>query len=312
MVYFPYFRGKQFELILLREFAEFLATHAFCPIIEPVRENLSPLRRTVKSLTAQNTNFILVLNPQVGYFASQSETNQLSEVLDDSPRAALGVIVNGDSNVDNIRSSIEAQPDRSFSVIHQGFEHGKDLAEALNELSNIREHIFIDSFTGKLYRKHFSDGSTPRILVRNSFKTQKNSAYDESEHFSDLHITYDDEGMDGFGDYLIVGDEYSEAGGPAYAVAIHVTYLNSEDDMFVYHFKSDRNASPADPAGKFLEALNKLVDKYNESESNIFKSQACRQFVVLFEKKHFPGLGKVKQISMQHHIELIADFLSRA
>jgi hypothetical protein len=196
--------------------------------------------------------------------------------------------------------------------VHQGFEQGKGLAEALNELTNIREHIFIDSFTGKLYRRHFREGRTRRILVRNSFKTRKNADYDESEHFSDLHITYTDEGMDGFGDYLIVGDEYSEQGGPAYAVAIHVTYLNSEDDMFVYHFKSFQNASPINPAGKFLEALNKLVDKYREPESNIFRSDACTQFVVLFEKKHFPGLGKVKQISMQHHLELIADILSRA
>lgn len=313
MVYYPYFRGKQYELILLRDLAEFLTTHAVCPIIEPVRENLSPLHRTIQSLTEQNTNFTLVMNPQVGELSGGTEINPpLEEALEHSPNAALGIIVNGDSNVDGIRSSIEARPDRSFSIIHQGFEQGKGLAGALNELTNIREHIFIDSFTGKLYRRHFGEGRTRRILVRNSFKTRKNAHYDESEHFSDLHITYTDEGMDGFGDYLIVGDEYSEQGGPAYAVAIHVTYLNSEDDMFVYHFKSFQNASPINPAGKFLEALKRLVDKYSEPGSNIISSNACNQFVKLFEKKHFPGLGKVKQISMQHHLELIADFLSRA
>ena len=30
--------------------------------------------------------------------------------------------------------------------------------------------------------------------------------------------------MDGFGDFLIVGDDYSDTGGPAYAVAIHLTF----------------------------------------------------------------------------------------
>ena len=31
--------------------------------------------------------------------------------------------------------------------------------------------------------------------------------------FSDLHITYQEEGMDGFGDFLMVGDAFSETGG---------------------------------------------------------------------------------------------------
>ena len=313
MRYYPYFRGKQFELILLRDFAKFLTDHDICPIIEPVKTNLSSLRRTIHSLTEQNTNFTLVVNPQVGEFVSRPETNQLlEEALGSSPHGALGIIVNRDSNIANIKSSIEAQPDRKFSIVHYGSEHGRDLAAAVNELTNIREHIFIESFTGKLYQRYFRDGRAQRILVRNSFKTRKNADYDESEHFSDLHITYTDEDMNGFGDYLIVGDEYSETGGPAYAVAIHVTYLNSEDDMFVYHFKSVQSASPINPAGKFLEALRRLVDNYREPKSNIFRSQACGQFVELFDSQHFPGLGKVKQISMQHHLELIAGFLSRA
>jgi hypothetical protein len=33
--------------------------------------------------------------------------------------------------------------------------------------------------------------------------------------------------MDGFGDFLIVGDDYSESGGPAYAIAIHLTFITS-------------------------------------------------------------------------------------
>ena len=35
---------------------------------------------------------------------------------------------------------------------------------------------------------------------------------------------------------MIVGDDYMESGGPAYAVAIHLTYLNKEGDMFIRHF----------------------------------------------------------------------------
>ncbi len=310
MKYHPYFRGKQFELILLREFADFLAANSICPIIEPVKTNLSPLRRAVDSLIEHETNFTLITNPQVGELPrSTAIVPDLEEILVDAPTAALGVIVTRDSDVSGVKSSIETRPDREFSVIHNTSEHGKELGPALSGLANIREHIFIDRPTGKLYRNHFREGA-PRILVRNSFTTRKNADYGPREHFSDLHVTYKDEGMDGFGDYLIVGDEYSEAGGPAYAVAIHITYLSPEDDMFVYHFVSDQNASPTNPAGKFYEALSKLVDRYNEPDSPIFRSRACGQFVELFNREHFPGLGKAKQISMQHHIELIADSLS--
>ena len=119
------------------------------------------------------------------------------------------------------------------------------------------------------------------------------------------------EGMDGFGDYLIVGDDYSETGGPAYAVAVHLTYLENDDDMFIYHFKSDQTDSPTDPGGKFLEALEKLVKAINNPKSLIFKSRACSEYLELFEKQHYPGLGYVKKLSMQHHIELIADLIKR-
>lgn len=60
---------------------------------------------------------------------------------------------------------------------------------------------------------------------------EKNADYPPIEEFSDLHITFGEEGMDGFGDFLIVGDDYTEGGGPAYAVAIHLTFLESKKKM---------------------------------------------------------------------------------
>ena len=39
-MYYPYLRGKQFELILIRDNAEFLAKNDIHPIIEPVKKRL--------------------------------------------------------------------------------------------------------------------------------------------------------------------------------------------------------------------------------------------------------------------------------
>ena len=41
-MYHPYFRGKQFELLCIREMAPILKQADFRPIVEPVRDNLSP------------------------------------------------------------------------------------------------------------------------------------------------------------------------------------------------------------------------------------------------------------------------------
>jgi hypothetical protein len=117
--------------------------------------------------------------------------------------------------------------------------------------------------------------------------------------------------MNGFGDFLIVGEEYSESGGPAYAVAVHMTFVDEEEDedMHIFHFVSDRSSDPADPGGKFLEAVQKIrneVDNYNR----LYQSRACEEFLDLLDRQHYPGLGYVKKLTMQHHLELLSDFLS--
>nr|WP_072144010.1 sce7725 family protein [Citrobacter freundii] len=45
-MYYPYFRGKQFELLAIRDTANVMAEAGFTPIIEPVREALNGLERT--------------------------------------------------------------------------------------------------------------------------------------------------------------------------------------------------------------------------------------------------------------------------
>ena len=49
-MYYPYFRGKQNELIAIRELSQLIAESNFVPIIEPVKEQLSGLIRALDSL----------------------------------------------------------------------------------------------------------------------------------------------------------------------------------------------------------------------------------------------------------------------
>ncbi|MCG5549487.1 sce7725 family protein [Halorhodospira halochloris] len=161
-----------------------------------------------------------------------------------------------------------------------------------------------------MYRKHFADST--RILLKYGFKRTRNADYPPVEVFSDLHATFKEIGMDGFGDFLIVGDDFSEGGGPAYAVAIHLTFIDADrdDEMYIYHFVSKTKNTPTDPAGKFKEALDDLIVTIDSIESHVLETSAVEEFRQLHAKGHFPGLGYVKKLSMKHHIETLAHYFS--
>lgn len=315
-MYYPYFRGKQFELILIRDNAKFLAHNNIHPIIEPVKNDFSALTRSMKELNENKVNCTLIVNPRVGQKPVKTDSI-FSELIDDKFKTfkfiSIGYILRAESNLGDLIKLLKKYNKFSFTLLHYGYTNGKELSSAINSFQNLKTHAFIDGYAGKLYQRYFKKDSITRVLIRDGFKAQKkNALYPLKEHFSDLHLTFPDEGMNGFGDYLIAGEDYSETGGPAYAVAIHLTYLDSEDNnMFINHFVSDQTDSPTDPGGKFLEALEKLVREVKKAKSLIFRSKACNEYMDLFEKKYYPGLGYVKKLSMQHHLELIADFLRK-
>ena len=88
------------------------------------------------------------------------------------------------------------------------------------------------------------------------------------------------------------------------------TFIDKDQDstMAIRHFISDDNNSPADPAKKFREALDKLVRAVEDPNSPYIKTSAIEEYIQLHEKGHFPGLGYVKKLSMIHHIETLANF----
>lgn len=312
-MYYPYLRGKQFELVLLREQSTLLRDNHFHPIIEPVKQNLSALKRTLAGLIENNVEFTLVINPQCGeLIANTEDIYELAEQIrmDAIPGCTLGYIVGPGTDIQDVVDDINANKEFNYSVIHYGYIGGERAFNKCDTIKNVTQHIFIDGFTGVKYRSYFDHSKKKRILIRDGFRVRKNARYPTSEHFTDLHLTFQAENYDGFGDFLIIGEEYQPGGGPAHAVAIHLSYLDEAQDMHVMHFISDRIRTPSDPGGKFLEALTKLVAEVDDEESEIFMSDACEEYVDLYNQSHFPGLGYVKKLSMQHHIELIAYYLS--
>lgn len=311
-MYFPYMRGKQFELKALRELAELIAEDGkVIPIIEPVKKNISPLKTAINEFKKENMPFVLICNPTVGELRENADVlNEqiISEVITGGDNCCLGYIITSKTETDDIKAFIESNSDFRICIIHSvNYSDRSNLQALMGSGSVVKYNVFIEEHTSHGYRKSFKDTGAESVIIRDGFQQQlSNKDYPDNEYFSDLHLVCKPDNV-GFGDFLIVGKEYSETGGPAYAVVIHLTYLNDDTDLWIRHFVSVRKESPVDPAGKFLEALEKLKSCLDGGNCLIYRSKACDEFLFLRESGHFPGLGYVKKLSMMHHIELIID-----
>jgi len=312
-MYHPYFRGKQFELITIRETAGLLANSGFVPIIEPVKETLSGLNRTLKAICDAAGKAVVIVNPYHGDHAEDGAdiTALLKDEFLANKNISAGILLKEGMDIGAALDCYKEHKEHNPIFVHAGFTEAKSLADELGTGIKDTQHVFFEKHCGKLYRKHFK--GSRRILLRDGFKKQqRNADYMPVEEFSDLHVTYEEEDMDGFGDFLIVGDDFIEGGGPAYAVAIHLTFIDSDKDdvMFINHFVSTTQDTPTDPAGKFGQALEKLINKLDSGDSKLFEGEAIKEFRSIHANGNFPGLGSVKKLSMKHHIETLADFFA--
>lgn len=307
-MYYPYFRGKQFELLAIRDTAKVMSNAGFTPIIEPVKEALNGLERTLKTIQDHNGNAIVIINPACGDHSAngQSIAQLLKNNFGGYNNISVGILLDKNMTIPKITSILNSGLVHAVTFIHAGYDEPRDLYEIVG---NAYKHVFIADLCSKSYLRHFM--GSERILIKDGFEKRRNADHPDSEFFSELHLSYKEEGMNGFGDFLIVGDEFTESGGPAYAVAIHLTYINTkrDDEMYIYHFVSITRDTPTDPAGKFAQSLDKLIHALDSGKSMLLETSAIKEFRRLHTPSHFPGLGTVKKLSMIHHIETLANFM---
>jgi hypothetical protein len=272
-----------------------------------VRINTAELIRTINNFSTANTPLIIIYNPKVGEFA-KNHIVVSDDVFDSFPEnnsnSIIGFIIDNQSTLADIQRFTSNYPNYPHALIHDSAFSNPDL---LVRLPDFQYHVFNNRTTSTDYQNLFSLSN--RILIRDGFNQMRNADYPEEEFFLDLHKHYQTLGFQGFGDYSIVGSPYAEKGGAAYTVAIHVTYVNANNDLLIRHFLSDRTQSAVDPGGKFLEALNKLVAFNASNPGLIFNSSAINEYINLYHQQHFPGLGFVKKLSMRHHVELMSSIV---
>lgn len=299
-MYFPYLRGRQFELIALRELVERSSiSEKVTPIVEPVKLS-STLITTLNAFVKAKRRIALVTNPQVGEFRknlddkkNHSLIQKYQDVLK-SPLVMKTHILNPVSNKELVGEKgklIAVCTNKDYVANYESVF--KDIVPEYN--------LVVDETRRKVKNN--------RVLLADRFKKKdRNSDYAKiiDEPYSEDHLYYEDEGYVGFADYSVIGDGYVESGFAPYAVAIHIVYFDKDNALRIRHFVSDTNDDISDPANKFAEALTKL---YNWNNAQKLTTIGIKTFEELYASENYPGLGTVKKLTIMHHLELISQYL---
>ncbi|MBU7008026.1 sce7725 family protein [Phosphitispora fastidiosa] len=307
-MYFPYLRGRQFELIALRELVDnCLLSDKIIPIVEPVKVSAT-LIKTLRVFQGANKNLALVRNPQVGNFVSELNKDKNEHIKEELKElikldSILSVYFLNPHSQKTITKLLECGGSISDIITVCNDEDSIPIFEDIVSLDIPKYNMIPDE---SVFRRRIRHN---RVMIENKFKKlSRNTDYAEvvDEPFSSDHLYYIEDGYMGFSDYSIMGEEYYETGFAPYAVAIHIVYFDEKYSLRIKHFVSDTNDDITDPAGKFAEAVEKLV-QWNETEKlNTF---GINMLTHMYENETYPGLGTVKKLSLMHHIELMGRFL---
>lgn len=311
-MYYPYLRAKQYELKALREFS---AEHAgiivpIVPIIEPVKQDTNALLVAIEEMFKNSLKFALILNPEDGDYKHKSVRFSILEndSLLLSQEKWIPAFLYSSEKGETIRDLISRYRLNNIMLIFRG---GIDLEDkvALDLINNEKTSYVVNSFGAMVSRRLKATLQRTRckiVRLDDCFKARtRNVDYSSSidEFFSNVPFYAQDDGFDGYSDYTTLPSDYIEGGMMPYALVIHLSYLKSEDEIYVHHFISDDNETNTDVKGKFYQAASKVEP--------FFKSRAKTSAVQEIIKRAgdstngYPGLGYIKKLSIKNHLDLI-------
>ena len=122
--YYPYFRGKQFELLSIRKFVEDFPGTVVCPIIEPVKDSFSAVKRTLDVIKRFHTPCIIIVNPKVG--SSSYHNANFQELLSEYSQVediSFGFIIDGSQDDQDIENVLKTYSQEKISIIHRNNPH---------------------------------------------------------------------------------------------------------------------------------------------------------------------------------------------
>lgn len=309
-MYFPIFRGRQFELIALRELVEKgILSEKVIPVIEPVKAS-STYVKTIEAFIAAKRKIAIIHNPQVGTMEKDLSKDVNSTIKEKVIEFSKSRYVIPVCYVDTkLQQCIYEAADQDINIEKMILICNKpDYIDVYEEVVGSATPLYNFIPDKGDFRRRIRPN---KVLCEDHFpKQDRNVDYSkiESEFFSNDHLIYKEDGYIGFSDYSVIGEEYSETGFAPYAVAIHIVYFDAKGALRIAHFVSDTNDDISDPAGKFAEAAGKLVE-WNKQEQ--LHTLGITEIENAYKNFSYPGLGVIKKLSIMHHLELVCGYLEK-
>ena len=289
-MYFPYFRGRQYELLALKELAlGKLIPSSIIPVVEPVKF-IPAFNNYLVAFRNAELQIGLILNPNVGDLATEGETTgQLIDRLYMSEMIIPSVLTNESTGATISKLAQKDVPNKNILAILDN----RDYLDVYCSLFKQAPPQYTLCSDERLIRRKVKQN---KILFDDRFKKRNN------------HLDLETDNYAGFGDYSIVGSEYIESGFAPYAVAIHIVYFAEDSSLRIKHFISDSNDDISDVAGKFYQAVTKLHNWYIGGQ----EKQLTTGLQILldhYSNGTYPGLPTLKKLSIMHHLELVGKYL---
>lgn len=303
MIYYPYLRGRMYDLLALKELVEQnRLSKQIIPIIEPVRDS-KELLQTVETLIKFEQPFSVIANPQVSVYGLNDTKlyplPDLSKLDFYYPSAILAA----DFSSDFVKTTSKQQ---SILVV-KDYELLKAYQES-KVLQTVDKVLVPDvARMQRIVSYKVAKLTDPLTFVKHVEDYQLL----EDEFFEPADWYYQVDDFNGFGDYSMVGHVYFDKGMPSRAIALHLIYVTKDGSLRIHHFVSDSNEKMSGQKQKFFEALNKMVIWCTENISGLNQTPALEELLSYAQQDKFPGLGTVKKLSLMHHFELMSRLLEQ-
>lgn len=301
MIYFPYFRGRQFDLLALKNVAQqaILPTNII-PIIEPVRD-IKALPQTIAAFLTHHHPIVVIANPTVSDYGLSSQKLYDWQGYREDKNLIVGHILTPTT----VARDITATSAQQTLLLAQ---HADDLLAA-HQAGWLHHPTYVLAPPEARLRQTIE---RPLVsLFDHTWVPEPDRSYVDltDGFFSDDWRDATVYGYQGFSDYTIGGRHYSEHGYPARAVTLHLTYVQGPQ-LRIHRFVSTDREDFKHPKEKFFQAVA-LLATWLPQQAPINQTPAARQLASYHVTGHFPGLGVVKRLSLEHHLQVTARLFSQ-
>ena len=316
-MYYPYLRGRQFELLALRgllDSNDFLSYVR--PVIEPVRREFGPLRSAGREFSSANFHPYLIVNPSVGELAQAQGPGAMVDFLGDGSgetSAYKPAFICNSWLLENF-DLVEKFRGALLICVDSGVPDSEIIS--LAQADAISEVMLFEPDGHRALKMGIQNCGVPIVRLDNRFSAEQRNADYLSippEKFSEELSFFTNDRYAGYSDFTLLPMQFSDGGFLPRAVVIHWSFLKQSSmgvtEIWMAHYTSTSNYSTTNVAGKFMEAAEKLL---TSAEKPYFsENQALKELDTYYHSNRYPGLGVLKKLTVQNHILINAEFLSR-